>query len=308
MIDIEFTLAQMQTFLAVVEHGSFSGAARSLDRAQSAVSHGVAQLEAHLGVALFDRSGRTPVLTHAGQALLPEARALLRQARGLEATARSWGGGPEQAHFSLVVDMIFPVDRLVAVLAALQKRHPRLALTVHTEARGAVTARLLEENCQLGVAALLLPESPVPLETIRVGAVDFVAVAAPSHPLAQLEGPLSLELLRRYIQIVLEDRSHLSTDQQVGVVGANVWRIGGQGAKHGLLKGGFGWGSMPLHMVGEDLQAGRLVQLHPAHWGEPCQQLPLYLISPSDHPPGPVTRDAIALLRDLSPGATSSPA
>lgn len=305
MIDIDFTLAQMQMFLAVVEHGSFSGAARSLDRAQSAVSHAVAQLETHLGVELFDRGGRTPVLTHAGQALLPEARALLRQARELEATARGWSGGPEQAHFSIVVDMVFPVEQLVAVLAALQERHPRLALTVHTEARGAVTARLLEEDCQLGVAAMLLPESPTPLETQRVGGVDFVAVAAPGHPLAAVQGPLSLELLRRHIQIVLEDRSHLSSDQQVGVVGANVWRIGGQGAKHGLLRGGFGWGSMPLHMVGEDLREGRLVQLHPAHWGDPCQQLPLYLIYPSDHPPGPVTRDAIALLRELCPGAAN---
>jgi len=74
--------------LAVVEHGSFSGAGRALNRAQSAVTHAIQRLEAQLGVALFDRAGYRPVLTVAGQALLPRARRLLDEADGLRAQAR----------------------------------------------------------------------------------------------------------------------------------------------------------------------------------------------------------------------------
>lgn len=307
MIDVKFTLVQLQTFLAVVEHGSFSAAARSLDRAQSAVSHAVAQLESNLEVVLFERSGRTPVLTAAGGALADEARRLVRQARELETSAETWRGQQSQAQFSLVVDMVYPVESLVAILAALQQRHPRLALTVHTEARGAVTARILQDNCQLGVTGILLTELPAQVETLPIGTIDFVAVAAPSHPLAAQSGPHSLEQLRRHTQIVLEDRSQLSTDQQVGVVGSNVWRIGGQGAKHGLLKAGFGWGSMPLHMIENDLEHGRLVKLRPAHWRSQVMQLNLYAIYPGDRPLGPVTRDAIALLKELSPGTLPAP-
>jgi DNA-binding transcriptional LysR family regulator len=206
MIDIKFTLAQLQTFLAVVDHGSFSAAARALDRAQSAVSHSISQLEAHLEVELFERSGRTPVLTSAGAALAEEARRLILQARELETSAETWKGLKGQAQFSLVVDMIYPVNSLVAVLAALQQRHPRLALTVHTEARGAVTARLLQDNCQLGVTGILLTELPNQVETLPIGTIDFVAVAAPSHPLAQLPPPHTLTQLRQHTQIVLEDR------------------------------------------------------------------------------------------------------
>lgn len=306
MIDMKFTLVQLQIFVAVAELGSFSAAARSLDRAQSAVSHAVAQLEKHFGVVLFERGGRTPVLTAAGRAVLEEARRLLRQARELEATVEMWKVSDEQAQFSVVLDMLFPVDRLVAILAELQGKHPHLSLTVHTEARGAVTARLLDESCQLGVACVLLPELPVRLETVPIGHIDFVAVASPEHPLAQRDGPVAMDDLRRYTQIVLEDRSHLSTDQQVGVVGVNVWRIGGQTAKHSLLRSGFGWGSMPLHVVEQDLTEGRLVKLRPAHWSREVMQLPLYAVYPADRPPGPVTRDAISLLQTLAPGASKS--
>ncbi len=302
MLDIKFTLVQLQVFLSVVDQGSFSGAARALDRAQSAVSHSVGQLEEHLGVELFDRSGRTPRLTAAGLALVEEGRRLIRQARELEATVESWSTRQGEATLSIVVDVIFPVDQLVKILAALQEKYPKLALTVHTEARGAVTAMLLEHNCQLGVTGLLLPELPTQLETLRVGVIDFVAVAAPSHPLAQHPSPIPLEVLRRHTQIVLEDRSHLSTDQQVGVVGTNTWRIGGQGAKHGLLRAGFGWGSMPLHMIGEDLESGKLVRLQPSHWAGKELQIPLYAIHPADHPPGPVTKEAMRLFREFSPG------
>ena len=61
------TLDQLRIFLAVVDEGSFNGAARKLNRAVSVISYGVVNLEAQLGVSLFERSsGRQPRLTNAG--------------------------------------------------------------------------------------------------------------------------------------------------------------------------------------------------------------------------------------------------
>ena len=57
------TLDQLRTFATVADAGSFRAAAAKLGRVQSAVSHAIANLEAQLGVALFDRSARRPVLT-----------------------------------------------------------------------------------------------------------------------------------------------------------------------------------------------------------------------------------------------------
>src|SRR5579862_8388002 len=89
------TLDQLRLFLAVVDAGGFSAAARSLGRAQSAVSYGVANLERQLGISLFDRSGRKPALTQAGVELAAEARAVCVQVDHLRARAHGIAQGVE---------------------------------------------------------------------------------------------------------------------------------------------------------------------------------------------------------------------
>ena len=76
---VALTLDLILTFLAAADEGSFSAAGRRLKRSQSVVSQTLANLEAQLGVKLFDRSSRYPVLTREGQALVADARAITRQ-------------------------------------------------------------------------------------------------------------------------------------------------------------------------------------------------------------------------------------
>ena len=64
------SLDQLRTFIAVADEKSFSAAGRRLRRAQSVVSQTMANLEGQLGVKLFDRSARLPVLTDQGRAAL----------------------------------------------------------------------------------------------------------------------------------------------------------------------------------------------------------------------------------------------
>ena len=71
------TLDQLRALVAVVEEGSFSAAARKLQRVQSAVSTSMQNLEASLGLGLFDRSARVPRLTDRGAAVLAQARRVL---------------------------------------------------------------------------------------------------------------------------------------------------------------------------------------------------------------------------------------
>jgi DNA-binding transcriptional LysR family regulator len=71
------SLDQLRTFIAAADEGSFSAGGRRLRRAQSVVSQTLANLETQLGVKLFDRSSRSPVLTSQGVALLAEARAVV---------------------------------------------------------------------------------------------------------------------------------------------------------------------------------------------------------------------------------------
>src|ERR1700728_1559707 len=101
------TLDQLHVLAAVAEAGSFSAAARQLNRAQSVISYTIANLEAQLGVALFARDGRRSVLTEAGRTLVADARRVGRLVDELRARAAALRRGLE-AELGLAVDVLFP--------------------------------------------------------------------------------------------------------------------------------------------------------------------------------------------------------
>lgn len=77
-----FTLRQLQYFVSVAEHGTVSHAAQSLSISQSAVTEAVKELEADLGVRLFDRHPRGLTITHRGHQFLRHAKAILTEVSG----------------------------------------------------------------------------------------------------------------------------------------------------------------------------------------------------------------------------------
>lgn len=86
-----WSLEQLNCFVTAAETGSFSAAARKLGKAQSAVSMAISNLEIDLNLELFQRSGRTPVLTDAGRALLETASSVLLSQQEFTAHAASLG-------------------------------------------------------------------------------------------------------------------------------------------------------------------------------------------------------------------------
>ena len=247
-------------FLAIVETGSFAGAARKLGRANSVISYAVANLESQLGVILFARSGTArPRLTDAGRAILADSRGLAIALDGLLAKARGLTSGLE-AEVSLVVDVMLPAKKLVKALDEFRKHRPTVALRLRVEALGAVTQAVIEGAAAFGISGPLQLESDL-LTRGPAGSVKLLTVAAPDHPLAQLAGPVSAALARDHVQLVLTDRSSLTEDRDFGVLSVKTWRLADLGAKHALLLAGMGWGNMPKPMVNDDLKRGRLVEL-----------------------------------------------
>lgn len=287
---------QLRVFLAVVEAGSFAGAARRLGRATSVVSYAIGNLEAQLGVALFDREGtKRPRLTEAGQAVLSEARAIAHGMDGLRAKVRGLHRGLE-SEVHLALDVMLPACRMLDALKAFSEEFPTVTLRLHVEALGAVTQMVLERRAGLGVTGTVLG-SFAGLESVALGHVELVPVAAPDHPLAR--GRNAVGAGREHIQLVLTDRSPLTEGQDYGVIGMRSWRLADLGAKHMLLRGGIGWGNMPLPVVQEDLAAGRLVRLDMPE----LQSTPYHLqaIYRTETPPGPAASWLIARFRGQAP-------
>jgi DNA-binding transcriptional LysR family regulator len=281
------TLDQLRAFVAVVDEGSFSAAARRLRRVQSAVSHAMAALEGQLGVALFDRTRRRPALTERGKLVEAAARRVLLEVNELGRVADGLAGGLEPT-VAIVVDAVFPLDALVEVCRGFTRAQKDVALRVHTETLSAVAALVRDGTCQLGVVGPAADASG--LEKRHLSTVRMIPVAAASHPLARARGPLPTARLAEHVQIVLGERGAPPGGPEHGVLSPQTWRVVDLATKHRLLLGGLGWGNLPEPMVRGDLARRRLVRLRPAAWGEDEHLLPLALVTRPDVSLGPAAR------------------
>jgi DNA-binding transcriptional LysR family regulator len=88
MLD-RITINQLRTFIAMCEETSFTGAARHLRPAQSAVSRAISALETALGLELFERDARRAELTAAGRSLIPDVRAVIARTEEVKNRAKS---------------------------------------------------------------------------------------------------------------------------------------------------------------------------------------------------------------------------
>ena len=291
------SLDQLRTFIAAVDEGSFSAASRKLRRAQSVVSETVSNLEDQIGVLLFDRSGRYPKLTPAGIVLLADARSIVTGVDLLKARAKGMAIGLEP-ELSVVVDVFYPIDAITEVAKEFGQKYPGVALRIYVEALGATIQPVLDGRCSVGIVGSL-PIIPDTLTNEHLSVISFLMVAASDHPLASYKGKIPKEVLGKHTQIVLTDRSELSTGREHGVMSPTTWRLADLFAKHHFLLNGLGWGGMPLHAVRQDLEKGRLVVL-PIE-DVPPGGLPLSMsaVWQTKAPPGPAGRWFIERLKQI---------
>jgi len=281
------SLDQLRTFIAAADEGSFSAAGRRLRRAQSVVSQTLANLEGQLGVKLFDRSARFPVLTDQGRALLADARAVAGDVDLFKARAKSLAGGLEP-ELSVAVDVVFPLAPFTATVAAFQQEFPATLLRFDVES-SAVIEPVLDGRCEVGVIASLRI-APPQLTQERLLAVRTPIVVSPQHPLAAHRSPIPMAVLAEHIQLVHADPSDLSRAGGFGLLSPRVWRLSHLGAKLAFLRAGLGFGIMPLHMIEADLETGALVQITAESAPPGGYVVAMLAVYRADSPPGPAGR------------------
>jgi DNA-binding transcriptional LysR family regulator len=276
------TLDQLKVLLSVIDAGSFAGAARKLNRATSVISYSIANLEAQLGLTLFDRqTTRKPQLTEAGRMVLAEARTVINGIDSLRAKSKGLLQGLE-SELHLVLDTLLPEHRVVDALTSFRAQFPTVTLHLYIESLGAVTKLVCDRIATIGIAGPLVSIDGI--AKIAVGSVRMIPVAAPNHPLATSTGHMP-GAGREHVQLVLSDRSDLTRGRDIAVVGTSTWRLADLGSKHMLLKAGIGWGNMPESMVADDLATGRLIRLDmPDSIGGDYVMDAIYR---TDTPPGP---------------------
>jgi DNA-binding transcriptional LysR family regulator len=172
----------LEYFIAVAEERSVTAAARRLYAAQSTVSAGLKSLERELGVRLLERSTKAVALTPAGEGLLPLARSVLDGVAAVEHMAdESEHGLRGRIRFGTFTGM--NVLDLPSALGAFRRSHPLVDVRLTASPRGSVGLADDLENDRLDLALLALPAA-AGLRSWSLGSYPFVALTAPSHPLA----------------------------------------------------------------------------------------------------------------------------
>jgi DNA-binding transcriptional LysR family regulator len=166
---------QLQTFYWAVRLGSFAKAAAHLHATQSAVSMRIQELEAHLGVTLFDRTLRTAQITPEGAALLPLAEDVLQAAERFERAAGK--RGEISGYVRLGVTEVVALTWLPDLLMKLRELHSAVQVEIEVS-----LSHLLEEKLQRGMLDLIFAASelqPSEFSSRALGMMQFVWVASP---------------------------------------------------------------------------------------------------------------------------------
>jgi DNA-binding transcriptional LysR family regulator len=176
------------TFLAVMRHGSLSGAARALGLAQPTVRRRIEALEEALDVALFTRAPNGLEPTAAAFATVPHAEAMDASARALSRAA-SDAAGAEGGTVRLTTSHVIGVEVVPPILAALRRRHPRLQIELALSDR---RQDLLRRDAD--VAVRMVRPTQRALVAKRVGEVELGLFATAGY-LAERPAPDTLDAL-----------------------------------------------------------------------------------------------------------------
>ncbi|MCG8565465.1 MAG: LysR family transcriptional regulator [Desulfobacterales bacterium] len=274
---MKINLDQLEAFRASAKAGSFSGAARRLGKAQSGISTAISNLEIDLGLTLFDRSGKYPVLTDVGEIFLREAESILSRCRAMVAKADVLAGTTEP-RVRLAVSETLPKLAFAdgTILDRFQERFPETEVEILSGTLNDVWGMLKKGRIDFGV---MMPTG-LPSEGWNarfdyriVGHLDFIPVARPDQGLG---GPgLDISVLDSVRQIEVSSRGD-DVGPPLPVYSNRVWWVEDEALIRTLLLQGFGWGILPSHLVHDDLKAGRLEKIE-VDFGEAVLRPPIIM-------------------------------
>lgn len=279
-------LQAMQTFVRVVETGSFSAAARDLRVGQPAVSRIIATLESQLGVRLLVRSTRRLQPTEAGQAFHERARRVLDEADEAEAAARGLGAGLE-GRLRVCAPVTFARLHIAPHLESFLATHPKLRLELVMDDRN---VDLLEENIDIALRLGTLKDSALTARKLKDG--ERLVVASPRY-LAQHGIPTTPAELAAHEAIVYsqavggeEWRFTKGTAQSSVKIHSRLSFTAAEGVREAVIAG-LGLAIASRWMMTPELATGAVVPVL-TEWGLPA--IALWAVFPSGRLPSAKAR------------------
>ncbi|WP_166422959.1 LysR family transcriptional regulator [Paraglaciecola sp. 20A4] len=240
---MNWTVDQLQAFVTAAHLGSFSSAARQLNKAQSRVSSAIANLEIDLGIELFDRTPRYPVLTELGAQMLPEAEFVLAQCQRFDSRAQ-FAAKHDVISLRITMDEALPIETTSTIFTLFGQKFPHVNLVITSGSRDDVANAVAKKRADIG---LMLSSTVLPMdvEFESLGYFKKILIFGMSHPLAKFE-TVSRTQLQGHRQLVLCNRSGEGREDAFS---PNHWYIDSYYVICDLAVQNQGWAMVPEHIA-----------------------------------------------------------
>lgn len=276
----DITLEQWRALAAVVDHGGYARASEALDKSQSTVSHHVQRLEERLGTRVLEIRGRRAVLTPIGEVVLRRARGLLAEAGDIEQVAHTLAAGVE-AEVGIAVDTIFPNQIILPAFQALATEFPHTRIELHETVLTGIAERLQGKLVQMAIT----PHVPAGWMGDHLLNLEFLCVAHPSHPLHQLDRPVTEVDLRRHRQLVVRESDPRREATAMWLGAEQRLTVSTMSTRIQALCQGLGFAWSPRLKITRELDSGLLAPLPLAAGGTRFAAVYLVLADPAGASP-----------------------
>ncbi|MEP6871431.1 MAG: LysR family transcriptional regulator [Anaerolineaceae bacterium] len=265
-------LAQLEAFLQVAHHRSFSRAAEALFLTQPSVTARIQSLEREIGERLFERTGRSVTLTDAGDAFMPHAqRALTAVQEGtdaIEAVRHGDIGSIRIGASDTIATYVLP-----GILKQFRETRPRVHVHLTTGQTEGIVEKLLAGETHLAVSRLTQhPE----IESLHLYNDDLALVCSPSHPFASRGWVTIAEAGREPFLFFQRTSSYhslvYSMFLRAGVVPESVMELDSMETTKHMVEAGLGIAILPVVSVEREVQAGQLARVEIRDMEQPAQR------------------------------------
>ena len=258
-------LRAYEVFVSVVSQGSFVKAAQALDTSPANVTRYISELEAHLGARLLNRSSRTLSLTESGTGLYERCRLILEDVEQAEALASARTLKPH-GRLRINVPVSFGILHLAPLWPRFMELYPEVELEV------ALIDRVVDIIAEGYDLAIRISRAGSPMHAARkLAASRNVVCASPGyllqHPAPKVPADLAQHPCLGYTYAYTADEWHFRADDGTAhmvKVRYAMHTNNGDTARAAAIAGrGIIW--QPTFLIGEDLRAGRLVEVLPGY-------------------------------------------
>lgn len=256
MVNIE----HLTIFVAAVEHGSFSAAAKALGRSVSGVSMCISNMEDDLGFALFDRSTKRPTLTSAGERLLIHAQTLLRQATRLEDVIAAVNDDVEES-FTIGLGELVPIQLVEEQVAKTIRQFPNTKFNFQRGTRKQMDMLFVNDSLDVLIRAQGAGVD-TDADFYQFVIADTVCVCSPDSELADMD-EVDNETLIATRQLVCESMFDNPMLKIEAIVSNDVMLLSSMNDLIQFVEQDLGWAFVPKCQIEDRVNTGALTTFMP---------------------------------------------